>query len=90
MRRYSLLDEENIVRRLVGLSAACGRQGTGLGMADATDDKKLAEAIGADAAYDVLEKDFQEVSTARSWNKALRFRAWQHPQIVLTHSLAVP
>lgn len=59
-------------------------------MADATDDKKLAEAIGADAAYDVLEKDFQEVRTGRSWNKALRLRAWQHPQIVLSPFLAVP
>ena len=34
-------------------------------MADATDDKKPAEAIGSDAAYDVLEKDFQEVRTGR-------------------------
>lgn len=33
-------------------------------MADATDDKKLVETTGADAAYDVLEKDFQEVSTS--------------------------
>lgn len=30
-------------------------------MADAIDDKKAVEATGADAAYDVLEKDFQEV-----------------------------
>ena len=32
-------------------------------MADAIDDKKAVEAPGADAAYDVLEKDFQEVRT---------------------------
>ena len=32
-------------------------------MADALDDKKLLEATGTDAAYDTLEKDFQEVHT---------------------------
>ena len=75
MRNYSLLNGRDTVKRLVRLSATCGQQATGLGMADATDDKKLAEAIGADAAYDVLEKDFQEVRTGGSESKALRLRA---------------
>lgn len=30
-------------------------------MADTSDDKKAANGAGGDAAYDVLEKDFQEV-----------------------------
>lgn len=33
-------------------------------MADIPDDKKVAEGAGSDAAYDVLEKDFQEVRVA--------------------------
>ena len=33
-------------------------------MADTSDDKKAAEGATGDAAYDVLEKDFQEVSVA--------------------------
>ena len=53
------------MKRLVGLSATCGEGESGLGMADAIDDKKLAEAIGTDAAYDVLEKDFHEVRRAQ-------------------------
>ena len=44
-------------------------------MADATDDKKPAEAIGADAAYDVLEKDFQEVCTGQM-SKAVTLNVW--------------
>jgi len=33
-------------------------------MADTSDDKKAAEGATGDAAYDVLEKDFQEVCMA--------------------------
>ena len=33
-------------------------------MADTSDDKKVAEGATGDAAYDVLEKDFQEVCVA--------------------------
>ena len=33
-------------------------------MADTSDDKKAAEGATGDAAYDVLEKDFQEVCVA--------------------------
>ncbi|KAL3144393.1 hypothetical protein ABBQ32_004147 [Trebouxia sp. C0010 RCD-2024] len=44
-------------------------------MADAIDDKKAVEATGADAAYDVLEKDFQEVLVELQRDKSLeRFR----------------
>ncbi len=33
-------------------------------MADTSDDRKVVEGATGDAAYDVLEKDFQEVCVA--------------------------
>ncbi|DBB05834.1 hypothetical protein WJX82_007880 [Trebouxia sp. C0006] len=45
-------------------------------MADTSDDKKAAEGATGDAAYDVLEKDFQEVLLELQRDKSLeRFRA---------------
>lgn len=60
--RYSLHCGRH-VQRLLQLAATAVFEEVVISMADATDDKKAVEATGADAAYDVLEKDFQEVRT---------------------------